>query len=189
MKVDWYVILIAVLIFPSLTFSVFNRARLLVINGAETDTILYIVGSLSAFIVALGVPLTDFYLNLTYESVLKQPPKVLAHLPSNWGSDLPANKRTEASLSVARIVFTSGGEITQFVNERGEWQQFIPSWNDLHNRDLQVAIVAAAHERKYLDLVVSGVLILFPAFAAFFGWYCGRTQNEMRDNLEFSRGI
>jgi hypothetical protein len=81
-------------------------------------------------------------------------------IPDGWGANMPADKREEYSLMLARAQFDQSGTFGKYIDRDGVRQPYSPTEQDIRDRDIlhsaqdQFAILARVSERDAVVLVI-----------------------------------
>jgi hypothetical protein len=115
------------------------------------------------------------YHNMQLDSVtMMQQSKLPPELATDWGADLPPPKRTEISLSFARIAFGSHGKLRYYFDLTGNKQLFVPSQTDLDKREEVTSLIAELNYSASVSLERAKSSLIVAFFAALFGYLCSR---------------
>jgi hypothetical protein len=105
-----------------------------------------------------------------------------AQLPATWGADLQPEAREKASVSYAQTAFLGAGKLLNYVDRSGEWKRFVPTQEQMRERESAVRTQVRLEEVTHELLQTAVSWWLSGALAALFGWLFGRSRPKLPAN-------
>jgi hypothetical protein len=175
-----------ILIWTAVVPSLFRSVQDMVLGNRSSRVILTLVGTGSLFLVFAGGSAFSSYTDYKIKQLMiKTNQNSIATLTSAYATELKnfppettLRQRSEASIAIASIIFTSGGDLVKYINARGEWKQYIPSKSDLNMRDGAVSASSGFQAKMWRDLAICCFWSLSASLTIFLGWYSGRLQRK-----------
>jgi len=119
----------------------FEGTRLLRTYGTNRIAVLMVAyGAIFSFASAGFL----YWKHVTSKEITQTLPRMEAvdPLPADWKKDLEPQKREEASLALARMVFFDSGKFNDYFDKHGQRQRFSPSEEDIKHREWLVVTQA-----------------------------------------------
>lgn len=118
-----------------------------------------------------------FYISSTMDAMGSVDQRPVSELATDWGEKLPPEEREKSSSIYASVVYSSTGKLVDYFNRAGERRQFVPTQEQLRERE---SVVALKQQMESLprDTFARGFRWLLPALLALIiGWAVGRNQS------------
>ena len=90
-------------------------------------------------------------------------------LPADWGKHLDPDNREGSSLSMARMAFLESGALRGYFDKSGERKRFVPTEEDIKNRDFAVVTTARLEDAIQANRSDTVVWIIWGLIAVLFG--------------------